>query len=270
MSDGLSRYILACFCLGFELFFQSNAHAAPPLPEPLVGVGITEHLGASLKTEDLHFLDESGAAFRWSDHFGKRRSLLIVPVYFQCANLCSLTLNGLLEGVKGLQYLPGQEFEIVAYSINPVETPKLAAEKKAKYIEKLNRPGAEKGWHFLTGDAESIRSLSEQIGFGFKLDVESGEFAHAATVVFVTPEGAIARYMNSIQFEPRDLKLAILESSRGQVGTLIDQALLFCFRYDPHEKGYSLAVFRVVQAASALLIILGGIFLFYFWSRQRA
>lgn len=259
-------YILWFSLVAFQGFSIS---ADSGVPELLKDAQIVERLGERVSLDTLEFKNEAGEQVHLGDYFRKGRPVILTPVYFNCPNLCNFLLNGLNDALRDFEWVAGREFEIVSYSINPNEGPELAAAKKKSYIEDLGRPEYAAGWHFLTGEEVTIRKLSNEVGFGYRLDPETKEYMHAAGLFVLTPDGVVSRTLLGIQFSPRDLKLALLEASEGEVGDWVDQVMLFCFHYDPESRGYSLVVFRVVQLGSLLMILLMGVFLAIFWTRQK-
>jgi protein SCO1/2 len=158
-----------------------------------------------------------------------------------------------------INYTPGDQFEIVTVSINPKETPELAAAKKQNFLKEYGRLDAAKGWHFLTGDEAQIRQLADAVGFLYVYDPKSGQYAHAAGIMLLTPGGKVARYFYGIEYSPRDLRMGIIDASQGKVGSPVEKVILFCFQYDPSTGKYSLAIIRVIQLASVLTVLaLGG------------
>ena len=241
------------------------------LPFDPKDIAISEHLGGQVATHEIRLRDESGKEVQLSQYFGSRKPVLLALVYFECPSLCNLVLNGILKGVKALDWVPGQEFEIVTVSIKPQETPELAAKKKANYVQNLGpgKLGAADGWHFLTGSEEQTRKLADQVGFGYRWDPRTQEYAHSAAIFILTPEGKISRYLYGVDYSLKDLKLSLLEASGGKIGTVIDRILLFCYRYDPITRKYSVYLTRLLQGTSLGLTILLGGYLLLFWSRQR-
>jgi protein SCO1/2 len=167
-----------------------------------------------------------------------------------------------------MDWIPGREFEIVNVSIDPRETPRLAAEKKAAYLSSYGRPEAGNGWHFLTGTEEQIKKLASQVGFGYRYDKRDQQYAHSAVLFALTPEGKISRYLYGIEYRPKDFRLALLEASSGKIGTVIDRLLLFCYRYDPITRKYSMVITKVLQFSSLVTVLLLGGYLVLFWRRQ--
>lgn len=235
---------------------EPQALTAKDLPRQLEGVGITEHLGEVIPLE-LTFTDESGHAGKLSEFFKPGRPVILTLNYYRCPMLCTLTLNGLVDALNELDWSGGKEFEIVTVSINPDEKPDLADVKKQAYLTQYKRESAKSGWHFLTGDARSIELLTKAVGFGYRFDPISGDFAHTSTIMFVTPEGKMSRYMNDVKFKPRDVKLALIEASEGAIGSPMDKFLLFmCFHYDPQSGSYAASAVKIMKMGGALTAVL--------------
>lgn len=230
-------------------------------------VGFDQNLGKVVPL-DLPFRDESGRTVRLGDYFGKKPVLLTL-VYYRCPMLCTLELNGLARSLKPLSMSAGDQFEIVTVSIDPEETPALASEKKAAYLGRYNRPGAEKGWHFLTGDKASIEALARSAGFRYAYNPQTKLFAHAAGLVVLTPEGKIARYFYGIDYSPRDLQFGLLEASAGKVGSPVARLLLLCYHYDPASGKYTLAIMTIVQVLCTVTVVALASFLLTMFRRDR-
>jgi protein SCO1/2 len=174
--------------------------------------------------------------------------------------LCSEVLSGLTSALKGMKFTVGQDFEVLTVSFDPRETPQDASGAKATWLKSYARPGAEKGWHFLTGEEASIARLTKAAGFGYDYSEKSGQFAHATAIILLTPEGRIAQYYYGVEFSPKDLTLAMVEASHNKIGSLADQVLLYCYHYDPTAGRYSLLILRVLRlAAVATMVLLGGL-----------
>ncbi len=259
------------FILSSLLFFSTLFLYASDskIPLELQGIGVTEHLGDKISADELYFNDENGQRGPLSRFFTPQKPVLLSLVYYECPNLCHFLLNGLLTALKNFSWTPGKEFELITLSIDPKEDSSLAAKKKQTYIKEYNRPQAEPGWHFLTGQEDQIKKLASQLGFNYRYDKTVGQFAHSAVLFMLTPDGKISRYLYGVQFSQNDLKLSLLEASKGKVGTIIDRILLFCYRYDPQLRKYSLYLTRLVQLGSAFTVLLLGSYLSLFWWRQR-
>jgi protein SCO1/2 len=239
------------------------------VPPELRDVGVTEHLGSQVSLSEISLRDETGKTVLLSDYFHKGHPVLLSLVYYECPNLCNFLLNGLVTSLKGLDWTPGDKFEIVTVSINPKESSQLASSKKLAYLKAYGRPEAAAGWHFLTGDEVQVRKLASQVGFGYKYDEKEKQYAHSAVLFALTPEGKISRYLYGIEFQNKDLRLALLEASSGKIGTVVDRILLFCYRYDPQTRKYSIYLTKLMQwACGGTMLIFGG-YLVCFWRRQR-
>jgi len=249
------------------LVSSASAQAAALSASDLQTVGIEQRLGATVPL-DLTFRDESGQPVRLGTYFGQRPVVLAL-VYFSCPNLCTVTLNGLVEGVRALHAETGRDYDVVVVSIDPAESSTLAAEKKRTYTMRYGRPGSARGWHFLTGEAESIRQLAETVGFHFRFDDATRQFAHASGIMVLTPTGKISRYFPGIEYPPRELQLALTDASQQKIGTLADRLLLLCFHYNPATGRYGLIITRVVQFAGLGTVALLGLLIFELHRRAR-
>ena len=243
------------------------AQLAEQLPPQLEEVGIEEHLEAEVPM-DLEFRDEYGAVVTLGDYFDGTKPVILTLNYYKCPMLCGLQLNGLLDGLIDLDWTPGQEFELVTVSINPLETPALANEKKQNYMKRYERPSAAKGWHFLTGREPEIRQLASTLGFGYTYDRETGEYAHAAAIFLATPDGRVARYLYGIEYPEKRLRLALLEASAGEIGTTIDQLILYCFHYDPSSRRYAPVAMNIMRLGGGVTVLVLGLSLGGYWLRE--
>ena len=232
------------------------------------GVDVVEHLGERLPL-DLAFRDEAGADVRLGDYFGQGKPVLITLVYFNCPMLCSMVLNGALEGMRELGWTPGEDFEVVTVSISPTETPELARDKKANYLERLGLPGADKGWHFLTGSGDNIKALAGALGFGYRYDPSTQDYAHGAAIFFAAADGVITRYLYGVQFPAKQLRLALVEAGRGEVGSVVDKVLMRCFMYEPAHKKYGFYIWGAMRLGGLLTIFILGGFLLLLWRGER-
>ena len=219
------------------------------VPKALRGIGFDQHIDARLPL-DVPLRDEAGRAVTIGDYFGKRPVVLLFA-YFDCPMLCTQVINGLSSALGVLSLDPGKDFEIVTVSFNPKDTPESARAKKAVYIERYKKPGADAAWHFLTGDQDAIDRLTKAAGFRYAWDADTKQYAHPTGVIVLTPDGRLARYLFGIEYGPRDLRYALVEASAGRVGNAVDTLLLYCYHYDPETGRYGLAVMRSVRIAAA-------------------
>jgi protein SCO1 len=222
-----------------------NAHAQATIGTMTSQVGFDQKLGARVPL-DLHFRDELGRDMRLGDYFG-RRPVILVLMYYRCPLLCSQVLNGLTRSLKPLAVTAGSDFDLVAVSISPEETPDLANQKKAAYLDRYDRPGAEHGWHFLVGDQEPIAALARTVGFRFQYNPHTKLYAHAAGIVILTPDGRIARYFYGIDYPPKDLQNELKRAAAGRIGPPIGRLLLLCYDYDAATGKYTLSILRLTR-----------------------
>lgn len=239
------------------------------LPPALKKVGIEQKLGEQLPL-DTELKDETGKIVRLGDYFGDR-PVIVAFVYYECPMLCNQVLNGLTGALKGMTFDAGKEFDVVAISFDAREfdMPDLAGNKKVSYLERYGRPGTEKGWHFLTGNKESIERVTSAAGFSFEWDEKSNQFAHAAGVMIANPDGKLSRYFYGIDYSPKDLKFGIMESAQNKVGNAAEQLLLFCYHYDPSTGKYGLAILKVMRVAGVLTLMGMGAMALVFWRKNK-
>ncbi len=236
-------------------------------PAILREVGIDQKLSAQVPL-DLTFRDEAGQSVQLRQYFGERPVILSL-VYYECPMLCTQVLNGLLESLKTLSFDAGRQFNVITVSFDPGETSALAANKKESYLKQYGRAGAEPGWHFLTGDSSSIRQLTQAVGFRYKYDPTTGQFAHASGIMVITPQGKIARYFYGIEYPARDLRLALVEAAQNQIGSPVDVLLLYCFHYDPLTGKYGLVIMNVLRLAGIATVMALGTFMIVMFRRDR-
>ena len=226
-------------------------------PELLKDVGIDQKLNDAIPL-DLAFRDEESNVVPLSTFFGQKPVVLAL-VYYNCPMLCTQVLNGLDRSLKDVPMDIGKDFDVVTLSIDPSETPRLAAAKRDLYTGIYGRPGAAEGWHFLTGEESEIRKLANAVGFRYAYDADSKQFAHASAVLVLTPGGKISRYFYGIAYAARDMRLGLVEASEGKIGSPMDQVLLFCYHYDPETGKYGLLISRVIKAGALLTVLAIGI-----------
>jgi protein SCO1/2 len=237
------------------------------MPAPLREIGFDQNLDQRLPL-DTRFADESGKAVRLGDYFGTRPVILLFA-YYECPMLCTQVINGLASALSTLSLEPGKDFEIVTVSFDPRDTPATASAKKASYMTRYKRPGADRAWHFLTGDAEAIARLTKAAGFRYAWDEQTQQFAHPTGVIVATADGRPARYLFGIDYGPRDLRLALVEASAGKVGTPVDAIVLYCYHYNPMTGRYGLVIMRAMRLAGGATVLALGSFIFIMLRRDR-
>lgn len=235
------------------------------MPGPLKEVRYDQRLGEQVPLE-LPFKDEAGRPVKLGGYLGRRPAVLVLA-YYHCPMLCDMVLQGVETALKSLSLDPGKDFDVVVASIDPRETPEQAAAKKRQVLKDYGRPGTEGGWHFLTGPRPSIDRLANAVGFKYVYDPQRNQFAHAAGMVILTPQGRVSRYLFGLEYPPRDVRLGLVESAGGRIGTAIDQVLLYCFHYDPVMGRYSATTMTLVRLAG--LATVAGIVLMIVLLRRR-
>jgi protein SCO1/2 len=272
----------AALCAAFALLLSAGAALAqtgpggvaarpidPVTKRPLLlkDVRFDQKLDAQVPAH-LPFKDDLGNDVTLGQYFGQR-PIVLALVYFECPMLCSQVLNDLVAALGVLSLNPGQDFDVVAVSFNERETPGLAAVKKAAYLERYGRPGTERGFHFLTGTESAITQLTETVGFKYAWDEEIKQYAHAAGIMVLTPDGRVSKYFYGLEYSPRDLRLGLVEAADRRIGTPVDTLLLYCYHYDPTTGKYGLIAMRTVQAAG--LVLIGAMVTFWtvMWRRSR-
>jgi protein SCO1/2 len=233
-------------------------------------IGIDQHPNAQIPL-DLEFSDEHGAPVKLGAFFGPRPVVLAL-VYYSCPMLCTQVLSGLAGSLQGMSFTAGKEYEIVVVSFDPGETPKLASERKPLFVHRFLTKVDDSHIHFLTGREASIKALTGAVGFRYVWDQQTNQFAHPAAISVLTPDGRMSRYLYGVEFSPRDLKLAIVEASEGRVGSIVEQAMLYCYHYDPETGRYGFVVMNMVRVAGALtlLVLVGSILMSLRRERRQA
>ncbi|MFL6528524.1 MAG: SCO family protein [Chthoniobacterales bacterium] len=236
----MKRALLCFVCL-------TSAFAVTPQEQIAAHAGLEQKLNAQVPLQ-VRFRDEHGRSVELGNYFGGKPVILALA-YYECPNLCTLVLNGILQTAHELKFDAGKDYQIVVVSFDPREQAALAAAKKQIYIERYGRAGAADGWHFLVGDKDSIAQLANAVGYHFAYDDATRQFAHPSTIMVLTPQGKAARYFPGIEYPPREVRLALIEASREQIGSLADRVFLLCFHYNPQTGRYGLLITRVMQFA---------------------
>jgi protein SCO1/2 len=237
-------------------------------PEGLDETDVTEKLDAQVPL-DLEFVDEDGMTVRLGDYFHPDRPVILNLGYYACPMLCGLVLNTMVDGMKDLEWTPGQEFELISVSIDEREGPRLANLKKDAYLESYGRPSAASGWHFLTGPADASRALADAVGFGYAYNEKRQEWMHPAVLFVLTPDGRVARYLYGVGYYAQTLRLSLVEASEGKIGGSMDKVLLFCFQYDSSVGRYGPAARRLMSVAGYVTVAVLGLWLIRYWRRDR-
>lgn len=244
--SGRTKTVLWMACL-LLLAADGQARANGARPDALRDIGFDQRLGVQVPLE-LRFREEQGTSVELSEYF-RSKPIILMVAYYNCPNLCPLALESLVKSLKAISFDAGKEFHVLIVSIDPNEGPALATANKEKYLQKYGRPGAERGWHFLTGEEVSIKQLTAAAGFRYTYDAEKDRYAHASGIIILTRQGRISRYLYGIEYPPRDVRLGLVEASAGKIGSPVDQLLLLCYQYDPATGKYTLVVTNVLRLA---------------------
>ena len=281
VASGAVGPLMVCCALalvGSIYSIRVAAQNAPPLaqrplpagatPPVLKDIGIDQLLNNQVPL-DLTFRDESGRTVQLGEYFKSGKPVVLSLVYYDCPQLCTMTLTGLLGALKTLPLLVGKDFTSVTVSFDPREKPPLAAAKKAEYVKRLNTPDVEQGWRFLTGDEPQIMALARSVGFRYVWDPVTKQYAHTSGIMILTPDGKVSRYLYGIDYAPRDLRFGLIDASQGRIGTLADQMILYCYMYDPERGTYGLVMARLLKVFGSMTIASLGALIFYLRRKEK-
>ena len=259
----LASVILSLTAWGQGMMGGMTTPPANVRPLGLTNVGIEQRLNEQIPP-GLVFRDESGRPVKLADYFSGK-PLVLSLVYYRCPMLCNEVLAGLESSLRVLKFDIGKEFQVLTVSFDPSDTPEVATAKKAQFVNRYKRPGAAEGWHFLTGPQDSIAALTKAAGFQYQFDAQSGQFAHTAAIMILTPQGKIAQYYYGVEFPPNDLRLGLIQASNNRIGTLADQVLLYCYHYNPATGKYGAIISRIIQLGGGITVLgLGAVLLVLF------
>jgi protein SCO1/2 len=251
-----SRFFVLCLLLALFCCIATAATSEPSSAlsdSQLAEIKFDQKLNASISL-DLHFRDENGKDVRLGDYFS-RRPVILVLGYYGCPMLCTMVLNGMVEGLQDMRWSIGKEYDVINVSIDPNETPDLASAKKRSYVKRYGRDGAETGWHFLTGDSDAIQCLANEVGFRYAYDPISKQYAHPSGIVVLTPEGKISRYLFGVTYSPRELYAAVNAASSHKIGSRIQDLILLCFHYRPITGRYGNMIMITVRVLGIVTLL---------------
>jgi protein SCO1/2 len=241
------------------------------LPTVLKQVQVTQHLNAQLPL-NAAFVDDTGAPVMLAKYFDGKHPAVVSLVYYNCPMLCSEELDGLTGALEMVHLTPGKDFQIVIISIDPSETPQVAAKKKAFYLKRYGHPETADGWHFLTGQKPAIDAVTEAVGFGYVRvpgpDGKLDQFAHASSIELATPQGKLAQYYLGVEYSPKDVLLGLIDASGNKIGSPVANILTYCYHYDPQNNKHSLIVARAVQLGGIVTVASLGSFMFLMFRRD--
>jgi protein SCO1/2 len=249
---------------------QTGENSGNELPRVLKAVGVSQHLNQQLPL-NAAFVDETGKPVVLGDYFGKRPAVLSL-VYYNCPMLCSEEMDGLTSSLEMVKLTPGKDFDVVIISIDPTETPEMAAKKKAFYLKRYGRPETAAGWHYLTGQKAAIDAVTDAVGFGYVRvpgpDGKLSQFAHASSIELATTDGKLAQYYLGVEYSPKDMMLGLIQSSDNKIGSPVANILTYCYHYDPETNKQSLRVARVVQFGGMITVAGLGGFMFLMFRKD--
>ncbi len=231
-------------------------------------IDVHENLGGKIPL-NLSVVNSFGERKNIASFFEGGKPVLLVLAYYDCPMLCTFVLNGLSKSIMSLDWTPGIEYQILTISINHRETYRLAKLKKDVYIDTLTNKPTDGGWEFCVANEATIESLTKTLGFQYFYDDKQNEYAHPAVIFILTETGVISRYIYGLDYQSKDLKLALLEASNGKIGTIIDRVILFCYHYDPIGKKYTLMAMQVMRIGGVLTIVCIGILLGSLWIKEN-
>ena len=260
----LFKYIALFFIFPVGAYEGKKNYRADEIPHPLKGAGVTEKTGGMIDLSAA-FQNSKGDSLILKDLFDGKPVLLTV-VYYNCPGLCNFHLNGLFKAMGQIPQTAGRDYNFIAVSMDSRELPRTASAKKSNYLKEFKRSG--QFAHFLTGTEENIKKLTQSLGFSFRWDDESGQFAHTPVAYLLSPEGRISRYLYGVEFVPNTLRLSLIEAGRGQTAGVVDRILLFCYRFNPEKNRYTLYAYNIMRAGAGLMAIVLLGFLVPYWFRE--
>jgi protein SCO1/2 len=258
---------------GYESQVGGPKAGDPPIlppgvtPRELEGVGVDEHLARNIDLS-LTFTGEDGNPVPLKAFFQKGRPVILDLIYYKCPNLCNLVLNGQTEAMKEIGWTPGKEYDVVTISINPKETPDIAREKKGTYLNDFGKPAP--GWYFLTDHDGNAKKLAEEIGYHYRYDQRQDQYAHPATIMILTPDGKIARYLYGVRFRSKDVRFALAEASEGRMTLTLEKILLLCYHYDPQANRYVLFAMNFMRIGGALSALLLAAYIWHMFRTEKS
>ena len=256
---GIKSYRSWCVVSFFVIHFFAGTDACAQ-PDRMLDT-LTKNVKVEQRLDNqidlnLQFTDDKGELVRLGEFFGKEKPVVLNLVYYGCPMLCGQILNGTVKGLKETDLEIGEDYDVVSISFDHTETVDVAAKKKRTFVRLFHHDKAEESWQFLTSDSASVARLAEQVGFTYFRDDETGQYAHSATIMILTPEGKISRYLFGIEYNPQDLQLGLVEASDNKIGSLADQVLLLCFQYNPTTGKYGFAITTTLKIAGSLTLLI--------------
>jgi protein SCO1 len=263
---GITKFKVVSFFL--FVFFFSPLLAKEQIPVTLREVGVSENIGLQVPL-DLNFTNEFGNSVTLQDLFNKDKSVILNLAYYTCPMLCHLVATGLHSSLIQLPFNIGDKYDVVSLSIDPNDTPENARAFEEKYASSLTGDTPKEFWHFLTGNQKNISKLTNSVGFNYRFNPKTQQFAHSAVIIILTPDGKIKRYLYGIEYNSFDVKLAILESIDTNKISGVERVLLFCYNYDPQGKKYVIYAYNVMRVGGLLTLIFIILMIYYLLRKEK-
>lgn len=266
----MKRFALPAILMLAVLLFSHTAQAQLNREEPdaLQNIGVEEHLGDTIPL-NARFATSDGDSVSLGDLLEEGKPVLLNPLYYECPMLCGLVIDGVVKVVKELDWQPGKDFIVISFSIDPEETPDMAAKAKKDVLARLDNPDIAEGWHFLTGSKSQIDTVVNAAGFQYKEIQQTGEYAHSAAIILLSPNGKITRYLYGISYDEFNLRSALYESADGKIGNAATKVLMYCYQYDPDSNSYTPVAINIMKLGGLATLIFLGIFLGPLWLREK-
>lgn len=249
-------------------FQQAEAQLNQEQPGALQGAGIDEHLGDVIPL-DAKFATSQGDSVEIGDLLEEGKPVILNPLYYECPMLCGLVIDGVLNVVDQLAWKPGKDYLVISFSIDPEEDHELAAKYKEQHLSTLDYASAGEGWYFLTGNKKEIDKMVDAVGFQYNEIEDTGEYAHTAAIMMLSPEGKITRYLYGLQYDEFDTRSALYESADGKIGNTLTKVVMYCYQYDPDSNSYAPVAINIMKLGGLATLIILGIFLSLLWLREK-
>ncbi len=263
--------IMSMMGMGMGMGGAARAQVAV-MPAELEEVDVVEHLDKPLP-KDAVFRDHTGKVVRLGDYFDGKRPVAFTLAYHTCKVVCSMVLGATVESIKGIPWTLGKEYRGLTISIDPRDTPAAAAKKRRQMLGLYARDGIDANsvgsWDFLVGDAANIAKVTKAVGFKYRYDERNDQYAHPAAMMMLKPDGQMARYLYGLTFDPKDVRLGLLEASQGRSISTIEKVILYCYMYDPIGAKYVIVAQNVMKIGGVITVIAISSFLGLMWSREK-
>lgn len=260
-----SFFMVAIFFAGSGTAFAEKLEATTIASPALAKVDVVERRGENIDL-DLQFVSHTGELVTLREYFKGDKPVLLTLNYYNCASLCSAQLNAMLDTLKKMKWTAGDQFRIVTISFDPTDTPEIAAQKRTNYINELGK--GEVDWTFLVGQPPQIKAITESVGFGYAYDAIAKQYAHAAVLMFLSPDGMISQYIYGIEYFPQDIKFSLMQAGEGKIGNILDKLIMSCFAYDYDLGKFTPTAFGIMRIGGLITLMALSLFAFLLWKRE--